>query len=55
MFIGTELPALGQRNKLYVDTDDREISVWDEENGEYITVANYTREATVADIESLFD
>ena len=55
LFVGVELPELGQEGKLYVDTDDREISVWDEENGEYITVANYTREATVEDIESLFD
>ena len=50
-----ELPELGQKNKLYVDTDDREISVWDEENDKYITVANYTQEASEQDIESLFD
>lgn len=55
VFIGVELPELGQKNKIYVDTDDREISVWDEENGEYITVANYTQEATEQDIESLFE
>lgn len=55
LFIGTELPQLGQQGKLYVDTDDREISVWDEETDTYITVANYTTEVTNADIESLFD
>ena len=55
VFIGVELPQLGQKNKLYVDTDDREISVWDEENGEYITIANYTQEASEQDIEGLFD
>lgn len=55
VFIGVELPQLGQKNKIYVDIDDREISVWDEENSEYITVANYTKEVTVEDIESLFD
>ncbi len=54
IYIGVELPQLGQANKLYVDTDDREISVWDEENGEYITVANYTQEATTEDIENIF-
>ncbi len=53
--IGVELPQLGQENKIYIDTDDREISVWDEENGEYITVANFTAEATVEDIENIFD
>ena len=55
VFIGTELPQLGQENKVYIDTDDREISVWIEETGEYLTVSNYTEEATNADIENLFD
>lgn len=55
LFIGTELPQLGQQDKLYIDTDDREISVWDEETDTYITVSNYTAEVTSADIESLFD
>ena len=31
VFIGVELPALGQSKTLYVDKDDKEISVWDEE------------------------
>ena len=52
--IGVELPQLGQQGKLYVDTDDREISVWDDETDTYITVANYTAEVTNADIENLF-
>ena len=55
VFIGTELPQLGQQGKLYVDTDDREISVWDEETDRYITVSNYTEEASDSDIENLFD
>ena len=55
VFIGVELPELGQANKIYVDIDDREISVWDEKTGTYIAVSNYTAEATDADIESLFD
>ena len=54
VFIGTELPQLGQQGKLYVDTDDREISVWNEETGKYITVSNYTNEVTNEDIENLF-
>lgn len=54
LFIGTELPQLGQQGKLYVDIDDREISVWDEETDTYIAVSNYTAEVTDADIESLF-
>lgn len=55
VFIGVELPQLGQKSKLYVDTDDREISVWDEETNKYIIVSNYTQEATNEDIENLFD
>ena len=55
VFIGTELPQLGQENKIYVDTDDKEISVWDEETDKYIVVSNYTREVSVEDIENLFD
>lgn len=54
-FIDVDLPELGQANKIYVDTDDREISVWDEETGKYIVVSNFTEEVTDADIEDLFD
>lgn len=55
LFIGTELPQLGQQGKLYVDTDDREISVWDEETDKYIKVSNFTEEASDSDIENLFN
>lgn len=55
LFIGVELPELGQEGKLYIDTDDREISVWDEETDTYITVSNYTAEVTKEDIEDMFD
>ena len=52
--IGVELPQLGQQGKLYVDTDDREISVWDDETDTYIAVANYTSEVTEQEILNLF-
>lgn len=55
VFIGVELPELGQRNKIYVDTDDREIFVWDEKNGKYIIVSNYTEDVTDEDINNLFN
>ena len=55
LFVGVELPELGQEGKLYIDTDDREISVWDEEADEYVKVSNFTEEASAEDIESLFD
>lgn len=55
VFIGVELPELGQANKVYVDVDDREISIWDEENNKYVVVSNYTEEVSNEDIENLFD
>ena len=55
LFVGVELPELGQEGKIYIDTDDKEISVWDEETDTYITVSNYTAEVSDADIEALFD
>ena len=54
LFVGVELPELGQEKTLYVDKDDKEISIWDEEAGAYITVSNYTNEVSVEDIEKLF-
>ena len=55
IFIGVELPELGQENKLYVDKSAKEISVWDEETSSYIVVSSYTHEASSADILDLFD
>lgn len=54
VFIGVELPELGQENKLYVNKADKYISVWDEGTNKYITVADYNEEATREDILSLF-
>lgn len=55
VFVGVELPTLGQQGKIYVDTDDKEISVWNEETDSYIVVSNYTQEVSDADIENLFN
>lgn len=55
IYVDVELPELGQENKIYIDKDDREISIWDDETNQYIVVANYTNEATNEDIDSLFD
>lgn len=54
LFIGVELPELGQEGKIYIDIDDKEISVWNDETDEYVKVSNYTEEATAEDIEELF-
>ena len=55
IFIGVELPKLGQAKTLYVNKDDLEISIWDEEANKYIVVSNYTNEVEDEDIESLFN
>lgn len=52
VFIGTEMPELGQQKTLYVDKLSKEISVWDDD--EYVVVADKTNEITNEDIEGLF-
>ena len=55
LFIGDTLPEYGSENMLYVDKDDKEISIWDENLKQYILIANCTQEASNEDIEDLFD
>lgn len=55
VFIGTELPELGKKNTLYVNKEEKEISVWDEQNENYIPISNYTATATKEDIVALFN
>ena len=57
VFIGVELPQLGQANRLYANTTEgaESISVWDEELGCYVVVADKTQEVTMDDILELFD
>ena len=52
LFIGTELPELGSENKLYINKNKRNISVWD--NGTYITVSEVTNSISDEDIDKLF-
>ena len=56
LFIGVELPELGQENKLYANTTsgNENISVWSEELGAYVVVADKTQEVSDNDILSLF-
>lgn len=55
LFVGTEIPALGEKNKIYVDINNKEISVWDDKTEQYVTVSNYIEEISESDIEDLFD
>lgn len=54
LFIGTEMPELGQARTLYVDRTNKEISVWDDVSESYEKVSNYTDIMTREDILGLF-
>lgn len=54
IFIGAEIPTLGSANKLYVNKDKKEISVWDSDKNDYIVVSDCTNEITDKEIANLF-
>lgn len=54
VFFGTEFPELGAARTLYVDSDRKEISVWDDNTGTYTVVADKTEELTADDVDVLF-
>ena len=54
LFIGVELPELGSENKLYVNTKERNISVWDDNKKAFIPVGNATDSISNEDIDKLF-
>ena len=56
LFIGTEMPELGQPKKLYIDkTENNEsISIWDEETESYKVVADKTQTISAEEIAALF-
>ena len=58
VFVGVELPELGQEKTLYVNKIDKEISVWDDTTNEYVVVANKSGAVgSIAneDIDALFN
>ena len=57
IFIGVELPELGQENKLYVNTSDGNegISVWVEELQSYKLVANKTLSMSSEEVIAMFN
>lgn len=61
IFVGAELPALGQEKKIYINKKKKEISIYDNEEDNYIIVADKTDDmdnlintVTEDDINSLF-
>lgn len=57
VFIGVELPELGQTNKIYANTTEgaENISVWDEELDRYVVVADKTQAMTKEEVIALFN
>lgn len=54
VFIGVSMPELGSDRTLYVDKNNKNISVWNEETRSYDVVADKTNEITNEDIDKLF-
>ena len=54
LFIGAELPELGSANKIFINTEKKEISVWDDETDKYTVVANKTAAISESEIDALF-
>lgn len=55
VFIGVEMPELGNKQILYVNKANKNISVWDESLGSYIIVSDCMDEVTDSDISALFE
>ncbi len=55
VFIGVELPELGSDSTLYVNKQDKEISIWDDKLKSYVVVADKMEEITTDEILLLFD
>ena len=55
IFIGIELPELGSANKLFVNTEKQDISVWDEKINSYRIVSDTTKSIPNEEIDKLFN
>jgi hypothetical protein len=54
LFIGTELPELGSDNKLYINKEKKNISVWDKETGSYLIVGEKYEIVSENEIDLIF-
>lgn len=55
IFIGTSLPEFGTEKTLYINKQDKCISVWDVESKSYVTIADKTNAITTEEINDLFN
>ena len=54
VFIGTSLPELGSNKTLYVDTENKNIQIWNSGSSKYDIVADYTEAISTEEIENIF-
>lgn len=54
VFIGTEMPELGSSKTLYVNKDEKYISIWDDNTKRYVIVSDSKEAVSETDIDSLF-
>lgn len=54
LFIGTEMPELGSAKTLYVNKNEKCISVWDNDTKKYVVVSDAKEAVSESDIDSLF-
>lgn len=57
VFVGVELPSLGQANKIYANITEgsENISVWSEDLGAYVIVSDKTQSMTSEEVIALFN
>ena len=55
VFIGIDFPQTGSSKTLYVNTENKNISVWDEDSQSYQIVGEATRPIQESEIKSLFN
>ena len=55
IYIGDDLPELGIEKKLYINKTEKNISIWDGENQNYITVSDCTNPIGLEEIANLFN
>ena len=55
IFVGIELPELGSQNRLYINKEKRNISIWDTEVNGYISVGEITGSISNDEIDKIFN
>lgn len=55
LFIGTDFPELGNENKLYINKEKQNISIWDTEKKKYILVGEVINSVPNSEIDKLFN